>query len=98
MKMVTTNKMDKPINNSLKDMTGFDTNRATLRDKNIFPPLYVKTTVSLREALKKGDVREHDHLMVIGRNDWMLALLTKQMIYHHVAQGEIAGEPWMVSL
>jgi hypothetical protein len=36
--------------------------------------------------------------MVIERNDWMLALLTKQMIYHHVAQGEMSGEPWMVSL
>jgi hypothetical protein len=43
-------------------------------------------------------VRADDHLMITGRNDWMLALLTKQMVYHHVAQGEIAGEPWMVSL
>ena len=24
-------------------------------------------------------------------------LLTDQMAYHHVAQGDIAGEPWMVS-
>ena len=97
---MTTNasKMDKPINNSQKDLTEFDSNRATLRDKNIFPPLYVEATISLGEALKKGDVREDDHMMVIGRNDWMLALLTKQMIYHHVAQGKIAGESWMVSL
>jgi hypothetical protein len=26
-----------------------------------------------------------------------VALVTDQMAYHHVAQGEIAGEPWMVS-
>ena len=97
---MTTNatKVDKPINNAQKDMTRFDSNRATLRGKNIFPPLYVKTTVPLGEALQRGDVREHDHLMVIERNDWMLALLTKQMIYHHVAQGEMAGKPWMISL
>ena len=97
---MTTNasKKDKPINNSQKDLTEFDPNRATLRDKNIFPPLYVNATISLGEALKRGDVRKDNHLMVIERNDWMLALLTKQMIYHHVAQGEIAGEPWMVSL
>ena len=97
---MTTNasKMDKPINNSQKDLTEFDSNRATLRDKNIFPPLYVEATISLGEALKRGVVREDDHLMVIERNDWMLAMLTKQMIYHHVAQGEIAGERWMVSL
>ena len=97
---MTTNasKMDKPINNPKKDLTEFDPNRATLRDKNIFPPLYVEATISLGEALKRGDVRKDNHLMVIERNDWMLALLTKQMIYHHVAQGEMAGEPWMVSL
>ncbi|MBW2554768.1 MAG: hypothetical protein KAJ00_05885 [Deltaproteobacteria bacterium] len=93
-----TSEMDKPINNSRKDLTEFDHNRATLRDKNIFPPLYVNATISLVEALKRGDVRKDNHLMVIERNDWMLALLTKQMIYHHVAQGEMAGEPWMVSL
>ena len=97
---MTTNasKMDKQINNSQKDMTEFDSDRATLRDKNIFPPLYVNATISLGEALKRGDVRKDNHLMVIERNDWMLALLTKQMIYHHVAQGKMAGEPWMVSL
>ena len=97
---MTTNasKMYKPINNTQNDLTEFDPNRATLRDKNIFPPLYVEATISLGEALKRGDVRKDNHLMVIERNDWMLALLTKQMIYHHVAQGEMAGEPWMVSL
>jgi len=26
-----------------------------------------------------------------------LALVTRQMAYHHVAQGELAGEPWMVT-
>jgi hypothetical protein len=27
----------------------------------------------------------------------LLAFLTDQMVYHHVAQGETNGEPWMVS-
>lgn len=26
-----------------------------------------------------------------------LALVSSQMSYHHVAQGEMAGEPWMVT-
>lgn len=95
---MTTNTMDKPIDNSQKDLTEFDHNRATLRDRNIFPPLDVEATSSLGDVLKRGDVREDDHLMIIEANDWVLALLTKQMIYHHVAQGEMAGEPWMVSL
>lgn len=92
------NKTDAPASTVSSDLTEFDLNRATLRDKNIFPPLYVGTAISLRHALKRGSVRADDHLMITGRNDWMLALLTKQMVYHHVAQGEIAGEPWMVSL
>ena len=90
--------LDKQTDHPQKDMVSFDSSRANLRDKEIFPPLYVETTVSLSEALKRGDVRDHTHLMVIERKSKMLALLTKQMIYYHVAQGEIDGEPWMVSL
>ena len=82
----------------MSTMTEFDSNRATLRDKNIFPPFHVKATVPLKEALKRGDVREDNHLMVIERNARMLTLLTQQMTYHHVAHGEMDGEPWMVSL
>jgi len=85
-------------NHPRKGITEFDSNRATLRGKNIFPPFYVKTTVPFQEALKNGKVRNNTHLLVIERNAQILALLTQQMNYHHVAQGEIAGEPWMVSL
>ena len=35
--------------------------------------------------------------MVMVRGGQHLALSTMQMSYHHVAQGELAGEPWMVS-
>lgn len=90
--------MDKQTDHPQKDMAEFDSSRANLRDKEIFPPLYVEATVSLSDALKRGDVRNDTHLMVIERKTRMLALLTKQMIYYHVAQGEIDGEPWMVSL
>jgi len=85
-------------NLSSKGMAEFDSNRATLRDKNIFPPFHVEATVPLKEALKKGDVRKDTHIFVVERTAWTLALPTRQMVYHHVAQGEMAGEPWMVSL
>ena len=90
--------MDQQTDHTQKDMVSFDSSRANLRDKEIFPPLYVEETVPLSESLKRGDVRDDTHLMVIERKTRMLALLTKQMIYYHVAQGEIEGEPWMVSL
>ena len=79
-------------------MAAFDSGRATLRDKEIFPPFYVEETIPLSEALKRNEVRKDTHLMVIERKTKTLALLTKHMIYHHVAQGEIDGEAWMVSL
>ena len=61
--------MDKQTDHPQKDMVEFDSNRANLRDKEIFPPLYVETTVSLSEALKRGDVRNDTHLMVIETKD-----------------------------
>ncbi len=75
----------------------FDINRATLSDKDVFQPFYVKTTRPLREALASGDVHEDTSILLMEGNRKALALLTQQMCYHHVAQGEIAGEPWMVS-
>lgn len=94
----TNRKIDRQENLFRKGMAEFDSRRATLRDRNIFPPFHVKETVPLKEALKSDGVREDMHLLVIKRNAWTLALPTRHMIYHHVAQGEMAGEPWMVSL
>lgn len=94
----TNRRMERQGNSSRIGKPEFDSNRATLRDKNIFPPFKVEVTVSLKEALKNGEVREDMDLMLIERNTRTLALLAQQMVYHHVAQGELAGEPWMVSL
>ena len=94
----TNRRMTRQESPSCKGMIEFDSNRATLRDKNIFPPFQVEVTVPLKEALESGDVQEDMDLILIERNTRTLALLAQQMVYHHVAQGELAGEPWMVSL
>lgn len=78
-------------------MTEFDASRATLKDKDMFQPFHVRTTRLLREALASGDVREDTLVLVMGDDVGTLALLTQQMSYHHVAQGEMAGKPWLVS-
>jgi hypothetical protein len=75
----------------------FDASRAVLSDKDTFPPFHVKAARPLREALARGDVRDDTLVLVIERGVGTLALLTQQMAYHHVAQGEIAEEPWLVS-
>ena len=52
---------------------------------------------AVQEALASGDVREDTPVLVMEGATGVLALLTRQMCYHHLAQGEMAGEPWMVS-
>jgi hypothetical protein len=80
-----------------KTMTEFDASRAWLSDKDQFEPFYVKVTRPLREALASGNVREDTPILVMERDAGVLALLSRQMSYHHLAQGEMAGEPWLVS-
>jgi hypothetical protein len=75
----------------------FELNRARLRKKELFPPFYVRETRSVRNALAGGDVRSNESVLVMETEMGALVLLTKQMTYHHVAQGEKAGRPWMVS-
>ncbi len=75
----------------------FDASRATLKDKDIFLPFYVKSTRLLREELTSNNVRGNTPVLVMEGKTWTLAVLTQQMSYHHVAQGEIAGEPWLIS-
>jgi hypothetical protein len=75
----------------------FDARRALLVRWDIFPPLHVKAVRPLREAVARGDLREDALLLVAVRGAATLALPVRQLMYHHVAQGELAGEPWMVS-
>ncbi len=84
-------------NETRKATPEFDASRATLGDKDAFEPFHVKATRSLQEALASGDVREDTPVLVMEGAAGALALLTRQMCYHHLAQGEMAGEPWMVS-
>ena len=78
-------------------MTLFDVNRATLNQTDIFEPFYVQSMHPLQRALDKGNVTADTPVLAMERDGGTLTLLTQQMTYHHVAQGEIAGEPWLVS-
>ncbi len=75
----------------------FDINRARVGAGSRFEPFRVSQTQSLRQALVAGVVESGTRLLVMEHAAGRLALLTDQMAYHHVAQGDIAGEPWMVS-
>ena len=82
---------------SVPRVPGFDVNRAMLRDGSRFTPFLVEETQLLREALDQGVVDDDTPILVLEREGQRLALITREMMFHHVAQGEMAGEPWMVS-
>jgi hypothetical protein len=76
---------------------GFDRSRAWIVDSTIFVPFRPTATTLLRDALASGRVENETNLLVFEERGVRLALVTSQMAYHHVAQGAIAGEPWMVA-
>ncbi len=81
----------------MKSVPGFEPGRAILDDAWGFDPFRVTSWESLADALEAGKVADETPLLVLTRGGKRLALLTTQMSYHHVAQGELAGEPWMVA-
>jgi len=75
----------------------FDPDRAILKTEDMFKPLAVGRTTSLRAALAQGRVREASDLLLLNHERGPIAFVKAEMAYHHVAQGEIEGEPYLVS-
>ena len=76
-------------------MTEFDIDQAIIGKKELFPPFHVKFYTSLYETLDRGSIQGNDPVLVTETKVGSLALLTNQMTYHHIAQGELKGDPWM---
>jgi hypothetical protein len=60
----------------------------------VFPPFDVSVYENLTAALAKGLVDPYTKLMVFEVGRQTLALVLKQMAYHHVAQGQLHGQAW----
>ncbi len=72
----------------------FDKSRAYLKGPDLFQRFRVPNQgIFLRDA----GLDPHTPLLVFGRSGCCRALLRYQMAYHHLAQGELAGEPYLVS-
>lgn len=68
----------------------FDTRHAMLKDPDLFSRFGVpETAVKLAESPISGD----EPLIVFEKR----ALLVRQMVYHHVAQGELTGETYLIT-
>lgn len=72
----------------------FDVRRAMLKNPDLFARFVVpETAVKLAEIPLPGN----EQLIVFERSGKKRALLVRQMAYHHVAQGELAGEPFLIA-
>lgn len=86
-----------PVDPDMPRKEGFDAERAYLGSGPTFTPLHDPEFEPLEGALRSGAVEDDTPLLVFEAGGETLALVTAQMSYHHVAQGEMAGEPWMVT-
>ena len=76
---------------------GFDTARAIFWSEPNFVPLRNPEWEPLSDALRRGDVADDTPVLTFEAGGEHLVLVSSQMAYHHVAQGEMRGEPWMVT-
>ncbi len=76
---------------------GFDVGRAIFWEFPNFVPLRNPKWQSLRTAHRGGAVSDDTPVVVFNVAGSTLVLVSSQMAYHHVAQGETNGEPWMVT-
>ena len=67
--------------------------RAIGRKKFQFKPFYTKNAIPLTSA----DLDPNEDLLVFERAGGNFALILRQMVYHHIAQGKTNGEPYLVS-
>lgn len=72
-----------------------DRSRPLLKKKGfLFEPFQVRGEGLLAAQLSlPGDTE----LVIFSRAAQQRALLAREMAYHHVAQGELAGQPYLVS-
>src|SRR5947209_8504197 len=66
---------------------GFDIARFSLTPVGTFETFFVTRTEPLRKVLADGRVAPDTRLLVIMTATGRLALITDQMVYHHIAQG-----------
>ena len=72
----------------------FDATRAWLRGPDHFPRFEVRAPATPVEATELGD----DEVIVVARrHDEAVGFRKREIAYHHLAQGTLAGEPYLVS-
>ena len=76
---------------------GFDISRFSPTAAGTFETFYVTETHSLKKELTEGRVAPDTRVLVITTAAGKLALITEQMVYHHIAQGTARNKNWMAT-
>lgn len=74
-----------------------DVTRARLSKKAEFPAFDVEVFKPAMVYKEMHKIDDYEGILIFIQNDKPYGFLTKQMIYHHVANGDIDGEPFMIS-
>lgn len=75
-------------------MKTFDASRARLDGRDFFKRFRVEEPGA---PLRTLDLDRDLELVVIERGGQRLGFIKRELAYPHVAQGELAGEPYLVS-
>jgi len=75
---------------------GFDIARFS-DNGGIFKTFNVQQTEPLQKVLEEGRVAGDTPVLVTETAGSKLALLTDQMVFHHLAQGRAGGKDWMAA-
>ncbi|PTM59157.1 DUF3179 domain-containing (seleno)protein [Desmospora activa] len=73
----------------------FDVKRI-IRD-NHFQPFLIDGTEPLQELVGRNRIKASDEILIVERAGIRMAFSLYQMTYHHVAQGEVAGQPFILA-
>jgi hypothetical protein len=76
---------------------GFDISRFALTAVGTFETFYVKETYPLKKVMDEGKVAPDTRLLVMETAAGRLAMITDQMTYHHIAQGQAHNKDWMAT-
>lgn len=76
---------------------GFDIGRFSPTAVGTFRTFYVTDTEPLKKALADSTVAPDTRVLVISTAAGRLALITEQMVYHHIAQGQARNKDWMAT-
>ena len=75
----------------------FDSTRVWISENSPYETYHVTDTRPLREAMDDGTIDKRTYMVVMERPEITLAMVMQQVAWHHAVQGEVNGEPWMVS-